>query len=303
VRRCLHTIGFYLTVRKGVVFVLDYNSFIHKYRLDGTYIHSINFRDQVPRTNIYFIQFYNNRLYANVLAWESTPDDFMLLEMDPDNGKILSHSLPLKLNKGWDKTSFTGHNFFISPLNNPPRYTQLFMDYIVSLGETITPYIELKSKNLTTIDDFKNSSEERLSPTGGFQALQGTSKIWDVNSFVENDDLILFRCNSGFMSGKRNSFSVVYHKKTGLVKIADIMSNDLVSRRIDDEKHFFNTYMDGRFIFSDKKGAYEVVHPRFFDKFLTSVRKKEVVPNLDKLDELLKLTEDSNPVIFYYEFK
>ena len=293
---------FTIDTENGLIFVLDFGYFIHKYRLDGTYIHSIDVRSQIPRSNIDFIQFYHNRIYASVRTWEATPDDFMLMEMDPKNGKILSQSLPLKYNKGWSKASFTGHGFFISPLNNPPRYTQLFMDYIVSLGETITPYIKLKSKNLTTIDDFKNSFDEKLSPTGGFQVLQGTSKIWDVNSFVENDDLILFRCNFGLLSN-RNSFSVVFYKETGSVKTANKMSNDLVSRQIDDENQFFISYMDGRFIFSDKKGAYEIVQPYLFSRFLKSIRNNDVVPNLDKLDELLKLTEDSNPVIFYYEFK
>jgi len=299
---------FTLDTENGVVFLLDFSCIIHKYRLDGTYIHSIDTRDQIPGTNIYFIQYYNDRLYASVLArGETTPDDFMLLEMDPDNGKVLSRSLPLKDNKGWDKRGFTGHNFFISPLNNPPKYTQLFMDSIVSLGEEITPYIELKSQHLTTEKDFENLSNDK-STTGSidFQVLQGTSKIWDVNSFVESDDFILFKYKSGVMSGKRGSFSVLFQKETESVKIAHRMENDLVYRRIDDENQPSIPVSDGSFLFSDKKGAYEIIQTSlslFLEEFQKSIKNNEVVPELDKLDELLQLNEESNPIIFYYEFK
>ena len=226
--------------------------------------------------------------------------------MDPDNGKILSQSLPLKYNKGWDKRIFTGHSFFISPLNNPPKYTQLFMDYIVSLGEKITPYIKLKSKNLTTEKDFDNSSNERVTGNIDFQVLQGNSKVWDVNSFVENDDFILFKCKSGFMSGKMGSFSVLFNKETESVKIANRMGNDLVLRRINDENQPVMSFLNGGFAFSDKKGAYEIIQTTpslFFEIFQESIKNNEAVPELDKLDELLQLNEESNPVIFYYEYK
>ena len=298
---------FTLDTENGVIYMLDFSTRIHKYRLDGTYIHTIDVRDQIPQTNVYFIQFYDNRLYASVLArGETTQDDFMLLEMDPDNGKILSQSLPLSYNKGWDKRGFTGHNFFISPLNNPPKYTQLFMDYVVSLGEEITPYIELKSKNLTTEKDFGSLSNGRIPENTHFQVLQGTQKIWDVNSFVENDDFILFKCKSGFMSGKKDSFSVLFHKGTESVKIASRMVNDLVLKRIDDENQPGMSIFDGNFAFSDKRGAYEIVQTTpllFFERFQKFIKNNEAVPELDKLDELLQLDAESNPVIFYYEYK
>ena len=86
---------FTLDTENGVIFVLDFNSFIHKYRLDGTYIHSIDVRDQIPQTNVYFIQFHNNRLYASVLAQrETTQDDFMLLKWIQTMGKYFHNHYP-----------------------------------------------------------------------------------------------------------------------------------------------------------------------------------------------------------------
>ena len=295
---------FSLDTENGYIFLLDFGNRIHKYRIDGTYILTIEF--QIPRSAIDFIQFHNNKLYASVSAFEAKQDDFMLMVIDPDNGKILSQLLPLKYNKSWDNRSRTGHSFFMSRLNNPPLYSQLFMDFIVSLEDDITPYIELKSKNLVTERDFANLSNDKLPENTHFQVLQGTSKIWDINSFVEHEDFILFKYKSGFMSEKRNSFSVLFHKETESVKTVNRMSNDLVLRRIDDDGRSIMSVFDGNFIFSDKQGAYEIIQSvpsQIFESFQESIRKNELVPDLDKLDELLKLEDDANPVIFYYEFK
>jgi len=57
-----------------------------------------------------------------------------------------------------------------------------------------------------------------------------------------------------------------------------------------------------KFEFSDNKGAYQVIQPMMLDIFLESIKKNEVIPDLDKLDQLEKLNEESNPIIFFYEF-
>ena len=61
--------------------------------------------------------------------------------------------------------------------------------------------------------------------------------------------------------------------------------------------------MPGKFVFSDAQGAYEIVPTFAMNRFLESIRNNKLVPNLDKLDQLKKLDEESNPVIFFYEFK
>ena len=64
----------------------------------------------------------------------------MLLEIDPGNGKVLSSSLPVRYNKGWNEPFFDScSRIFMSRANNPPRYNQMYMDYIVSIGDEITP--------------------------------------------------------------------------------------------------------------------------------------------------------------------
>ena len=282
---------FTVDTENGFIFLQDEGTRVHKYQLDGTYVHSISI--QTPRSNSYFIQFYKGILYASVIAWDPAEDDYMLLGIDPNDGKILSRLLPLKYNKGWAEASFTG-NFFMSRLSNPPKYTQLFMGSVVSLDEEISPYIELKSKNLVTEKDLENLPEGSMSIMEKLSHFQRSSKIWNVHNLVENDDFLLFSYESGML----DFFTVVFHKETKTVNIAKQLSNNMVLKADD-----MRSGMPGKFAFSDAQGAYEIVPTFAMSRFLESIRNNKLVPDLDKLDQLKKLDEESNPVIFFYEFK
>ena len=280
---------FTIDTKNRFIFLLDWGAYAHKYHLDGTFVQTVT--PQLSDANFDFIQFYNDKLYLYVKSRNSTPESHVLMVADPNDGKILSSDLSLKYNKGWSEPFFTGHSFFMSRLNDPPRFTQLFMDYIVSIGEDITPHIELKSENLTTEEDVKKMIEIS-DPIRKMQPLEGSLKIWDVRNFVENDDFIIFT----YYNGSFNHNIAVYNKKTKSVKLAKYFNNDLIYKKDEKSSH------EG-FVFSDSKGAYEILQPRVMGYFLKYIRDNEILLNLDKADELLNLKEDSNPVIFYYEFK
>ena len=254
---------FTIDAENKFIFLQDQGTLIHKYHLDGTYVHS--FTIQIPSSNSYFIQSYNGRLYSSITPSKNiqTQDDYMLFEIDPNDGKIISRSLPIKLNKGWTKAIFTG-NFFMSRLNNPPRYTQLFMDHVVSLDEEISTYIKLMSRYLVTERDLENlqqtSSTNAVSTNvmgNEFEYFQRNSKIWNVHSFIENNDFIIFNYIFG---GVLNIFTVVFHKETRAVKITNNIINDLV---FNSKRNMF-----GLIKFSDMQGAYEVIPTFVIDRFL-----------------------------------
>ena len=285
--------NFTLDMENRFIYLLDYFKHLHKYHLDGTFVKTIT--PKVQNNNIIHIQYYNKRLYMRTIGYKPTASDCMLMEADPDNGDILSKSLPLKYNKGWAELIFMGNSFFMPKLNDPPLFTQMFMDHIVSIGEYITPYIEIKSKNLVTDKDISNITEV----SGGrdiFQRfntyLRENSKIFNINNYVENDEFIFFMYQQGLM----NINVVIVNKKTESVVLTQNFINDLIFKN--DENHYF----DG-FKFSDTKGAYEILQTRSIVNFLESIRNSEIVPELNKYDKLLNLEDDANPVIFYYEYK
>ena len=292
----IQLIDFTLDTKNRLIYLLDYGLRIHIYHFDGSFDKTIT--PLVQKSNIMRIQYNNNRLYMCVLAHNPTPDDFMLLVADTENGKILSRFLPYKYNKGWTESISMGHGFFVSRLNNSPLFSQMFMDYIVSIGESITPYIKLTSKNLVTENDIKNITEVR-GDRGDTPAMlgryreyfRGKSLIYGVSSYVENEDFILFMYRQELMNGNM----VVLHKKTNSIELGKIYM-DLIFRNGDNR--FF-----GGFAFSDTKGVYDVLNTMFIEQFKESIRNNEIVSELDKVNELLELEDDANPVIFYYEFK
>ena len=282
---------FTLDTKNNIIFLCDHSNRIHKYRLDGTYIQTITVH--LPDTDSERIQFYDGRLYLSSIIWKKTENSYLLQEIDPSNGKIMSSSIPLEYNKGWIKLFYDKHSrFFMSRTNNPPRYNKMFMDYIVSIGKEVTPYIRFKSRHLTTerdMDDFEGKDGLPVNTLN----LMNSTKIFGVNCFVENADFILFRVVAS------PSFSVLLNKKTKEVKLSDNLNNDLIYRQ-------YKGSSIGRFMFSDTNGAYDLLDTqdgRILDEFQSAIKNNEIVPNLDKLDQLKKLNEDSNPVIFLYEFR
>ena len=283
---------FTLDTENGFIFICDARNRIHKYQFDGTYLHTITIDS--PTSKAVLIQFYNGILFSSQIWWNKSEDNYMLLEIDPNNGNILSKSLNIKrYNKGWNELVFDVHsNFFMSRGQNPPRYNQMFMDYIVSIGKEVTPYIELKSKYLTTKADIESfrGKDGMLVNT---ELLFNSKKKFNVHCFIENDDFVNFR-----WGGVVSSLSVVLDKKTGEAKLFDYMNNDLVYKQ--DKKGGLLGFR-----FSDMKGAYVILEP-FTDMisyFQNQIKNNEIVPNLDKLEQLKQLDDDSNPVILFYEYK
>ena len=278
--------AFTLDTENRIIYLRDRN-IVHKYKFDGTFLHSFT----IPAEgNVHFIHFYNGRLYSDCVWWRPSKDDVLLLEIDPNDGKIISQSVSVKYNKGWNKGFYSGsNNFFKSRMNNPPRYNAMFMDYIVSLGKEVKPYIELKSKNRITEKDVESFTEDK----GMLNVNNILRKSRYVNSFIENDDLIYFKC--GMMPF---STSVILYKKSGEVKLANYSNNDLIFKQ--DE-----TGMLEQFVFSDSKGAYVIYNTQSlaFGEYQRYLNKNDAVPNLNNLDQLMELTFDSNPVIFFYEYK
>ena len=281
---------FTLDTENRIIYICDLKNRIHKYHVDGTYLNTITIEGS--DFNAIFIQFYNGKLYSSSFWWKKSNDNYMLLEIDPNNGKILSRLLPMKYNKGWNEAFFSMSRFFLSRVNNPPRYNQMFMDYIVSVGEEITPYIKLKSNYLTTEKDIESFRSNDFTGYSSSKIHQ-SSKLFNVHCFVENEEFILFRY------GKlASSFIVAFNKKTGALELADDYINDLIYN------HNKQTWL-GPFSFSDSSGVYEILNTQinFFNDFKNSIENNEIVPDLDKIDQLKKLGPESNPVIFYYEFK
>ena len=249
---------------------------------DGTYIESI--RLDVMRNNPLYIQYYDNALFVNVKPWDSNADDFQLLKIDPKTGTVLEKFFKASQhNKGWNLPDSKGRTFFNESCG-VPVFCDVFMDGLISL-DGMVPVLSIRSKDLATSRDVEALKQKR-DYVEYLSAFFSLPKIHAIRGYIEQKNFIHFAYWQGV------PIFVLYDLKTGLMHNG--IENDL-------------RYRDGKkplWIFSsDEKGAYEIIQPDNMDSFIKELKNNRLVSNIDKLDELKKLNEEANPVIFYYEFK
>ena len=102
-------LDFTLDTENGFIFLADRGSRIHKYQLDGTFVQTIS--PNLEEERIHEIQYYNGKLYMDVLGFRPDADDFKLYKADAKTGKILSKSIPLSYNMGWDLAVYSSQNY------------------------------------------------------------------------------------------------------------------------------------------------------------------------------------------------
>ena len=284
-----HIHDFTLDTDHRFIYLLDDGGRIHQYGFDGDYIRTV--RVQIPRANIRYIHYAKDRIYADVQAWTSTATDFLLFEINPADGKILSRSVSVSDNKGWNETYYTGSSFFTPQLNDASKYAHLFMNYIVSLGDIIHSHVELKSKNLTTQKDIANALKAGGMSYEKYAIIARSSKIRNVHNYVENAHFIFFH----YWHTKTTNI-VFLDKKTNAVTLANMVNNDLIYKNNEDGVLY-------PIKFSDAKGMYEIPDDSWLPRFKELAKNGKIVQGLDKMDQLIKLDEEPNPIIFFYEYK
>ena len=185
----------------------------------------------------------------------------------------------------------------MAKLSESPKFLHLFTYFIHELNQnTVKPAIVLKCKNFATRADVEKTkisgeASER------FMSLRKLSKATLFpNNYAETKNHIFFMCRR--MNEKRPLCWFMIDKRTKSIKMAEPPFNDLVYVRGEGARHL------PFYAFSTPEGVYECMDLSapipFFENLASG---KNMNPNLDRLDELKKLPEDTNPVIFYYSYE
>jgi len=117
-------------------------------------------------------------------------------------------------------------------------------------------------------------------------------KLHDISNYIEGTQFIYFNARV-----EGTTTSVIYDCISKTSKIFSFFQNDLVYKEADQSP---------KFVFADKNGVYELINSadtRTRTTLVQHIENDNILPDMDKIDQLRKLNEDSNPVIFYYEFK
>jgi hypothetical protein len=114
-----------------------------------------------------------------------------------------------------------------------------------------------------------------------------------LNHYFETDEYIFFGLLRG---GTFHTF--LFDKTNSEIKMALSPSLDLILK-----SEFLRVNLGSRFLQADDKGLFYMVESEYIDHLRTAARDGMLLDNLDKLDELKALPDDSNPVILYLKYR
>jgi len=278
------------------VYVLDTNlRKIFKYNLQtGEYINSIAVR--YPDYHCLHIQYYKERLYTDVKFHKRTPDSYLLQEIDKATGKQKEHWLSVdEYNCGLVSIDSNRPCFFSGELGTP-KFSDQYMTKLFSLDkDNVNLYLKLESKNLITKDyidkTFGEKSFIELTLDPKFRSLK---KVRDIREFFETEDFIVF----SFIQERHLRRHVFYNKTDKQIQIGKPLDNLLFG---DNSYGIYN--LSTQFMAADANGLYRSVRNIKETSFFDVIQKGYIRKSIDQYDRLMELTEDSNPIIMYYEYK
>ena len=222
----------------------------------------------------------------------------MIQEIDLSTGKQKQNWLDVKrYNSNW----FVGglgraeESFFYARSQEACKYVHFFMDTIISIGKNqVEPFAVLKDKDWISSKDLAKIIEDKKGQLGlaGLVCREISQReiAFDIHNYVEWDDYFFFRYVK-----KDNNYYVFHNIKTGKTRITEDIINDLVNEQ---------PWLVSSFNCADENGVYEVIGMFSIERYIEKLQEDGFLKkSVDRYEELRTLPEDTNPIIFYYEFK
>jgi len=267
------------------LYLLDGNNKLHRYKVDGTYLNSITI--EIEYASIRSVQFCKDMIYAEILPWKNNIDDIDLLwRINPVTGKKKDSFMKTsQYIYGWDEMLSLGYKHFFGRLEDSPIYAHYLMNTVVLLDD-MSPKIKLESEYLllkSDIDEiFRNKEiQEKV------DKLLNMNRIFGVQSYIENKRFVFF----SYCGSHKKCGSVFHDFSTNKTLHLTCLKNDFLWKE--------EAWMT-KFSFYDSFGAYQILDA---EDIFEEIGKKNLANHIDKKEQLDLLNEESNPVIFYYEFK
>ena len=162
------------------------------------------------------------------------------------------------------------------------------MDRIIEIGkDSIFSLVQIKSKDLLSPETIKSEIEKE--PHRYISTLSRLNKYYLLQDFVEHRNWFLFSCRKG---GYLMTF--YFNKQIFEANLIQKSWNDLLYK---ERSRNFSTPLPklGGF---DKNGVYYCYDTEFVSTAQKLASGGVYNANLDRLDDLEKIKEDANPIIF-----
>ncbi len=241
----------------------------------------------------YSMQEIGGKIYLNrssVLEKEK----YELREIDERNGKQVGKFLKSDdYNNGWNFPLSLEHSNFYSKNSQSPKYIGLFSNLIMNVtADGVSAAYIVDSRKFVNKDEvlmMQRIAEGKLEKID-FSGIYSQKRIHQISRFIESPSKVFFQ----YLEGDERNY-LVYDKASGKTKTSSLFMDDYVS-----DKNMIP--MD--FCYSDERGVVALLKPCFMPHFIKYIiNGGKMRTHLDNYSRLIKLNKDSNPVLFFHEYK
>lgn len=241
----------------------------------------------------YSMQEIGGKIYLNrssVLEKEK----YELREIDERNGKQVGKFLKSDdYNHGWNFPLSLEHSNFYSKNSQSPKYIGLFSNLIMNVtADGVSAAYIVDSRKFVNKDEvlmMQRIAEGKLEKID-FSGIYSQKRIHQISRFIESPSKVFFQ----YLEGDERNY-LVYDKASGKTKTSSLFMDNYVS-----DKNMIP--MD--FCYSDERGVVALLKPCFMPHFIKYIiNGGKMRTHLDNYSRLIKLNKDSNPVLFFHEYK
>lgn len=241
----------------------------------------------------YSMQEIGGKIYLNRSS-VSEKEKYELREIDERNGKQVGKFLKSDdYNYGWNFPLSLEHSNFYSKNSQSPKYIGLFSNLIMNVtADGVSAAYIVDSRKFVDKEEvlkMQKIAEGKLEKID-FSGIYSQKRIHQISRFIESPSKVFFQ----YLEGDERNY-LVYDKASGKTKTSSLFMDDYVS-----DKNMIP--MD--FCYSDEQGVVALLKPYFMPHFIKYIiNGGKMRTHLDNYSRLIKLNKDSNPVLFFHEYK
>lgn len=241
----------------------------------------------------YCMQEIGGKIYLNRSS-VSEKEKYELREIDERNGKQVGKFLKSDdYNHGWNFPLSLEHSNFYSKNSQSPKYIGLFSNLIMNVtADGVSAAYIVDSRKFVNKDEvlmMQRVAEGKLEKID-FSGIYSQKRIHQISRFIESPSNVFFQ----YLEGNERNY-LVYDKASGKTKTSSLFMDNYVS-----DKNMIP--MD--FCYSDERGVVALLKPCFMPHFIKYIiNGGKMRTHLDNYSRLIKLNKDSNPVLFFHEYK
>lgn len=278
----------------GLLYLLDHwSQCINIYELSsGTFLRKIKINKNGYTWSYHIYK--NSNLYVDTYFLKSSKLAYLLQDVDEKSGFGMSNFLNVNdYNKSWVNTDYIDSNSFYNTSGNRAFFIQQFMDTIIMISnDSIYPFAFVKYANFITdkeIDEIRKKGDNGLFP---MEKLLDKNVMWNIRDIRMSDDYLFFRC------WERNmQVCILYDIKMNSTYKIMSENNDVLYQ----ENVIHGVPL--KYLTSNEKGTYFCVRTSDIEMLVAYAKDNMLLLPQSQLDKIGMLSDDSNPVIIYYEYK